>query len=125
MSNPATALERIQQLKAEITQLEQAAISEMMEKRNLLSQQLAEVDAEIARLTGKPQETKKTRASSYAAKSIPLQQLKELLENAPNKTVSIRKEGLELKNIKALVSANPQLLKITAKGPWPLVTLLK
>ena len=125
MSNNTISLERISQLKAEISQLEQGAISELMEKRNSLSQQLAEVDGEIARLTGKRVEARKTRNSPFQPKSISLQELKELLEKAPEKTIGIRKEGLELKNIKTLANANPQLLKITAKGPWPLVTLLQ
>ena len=126
MSN-TSSLDRIQKLKAEIAQLEQAAISELMEKRNALSHELATVDAEIARLTGKPLEPKKARSSTPkpAGKSLPLQELKELLAAAPLKTLSIRKEGLDLANIKTLAAANPTLLKLGGKGPWPTVTLLK
>lgn len=127
MSTNPSSLERLQQLKAEIASLEQAALSELMEKRNSLSQQLAEVDAEIARLTGKPAPEKKFRStvSKAVGKSIPLQELKELLAKAPDKTLNIRKEGLELRNIKVLTTANPSLLKLAGKGAWPTVTLLK
>jgi DNA repair exonuclease SbcCD ATPase subunit len=127
MSNNPSSLERLQQLKAEIASLEQAALSELMEKRNSLSQQLAEVDSEIARLTGKPAQEKKPRSPVFkaAAKSLPLQELKELLAKAPDKTVNIRKEGLELRNIKVLAAANPALLRLGGKGAWPTVTLLK
>ena len=74
-----------------------------------------------------PAEAKKTRSSSPKTplKSVPLQELKELLANAPEKTLSIRKEGLDLANIKTLVKANPTLLKLGGKGPWPTLTLLK
>jgi len=127
MPNPSSSLDRINQLKAEIAQLEQTAISELMEKRNGLSQQLAEVDAEIARLSGKPVEGKKTRStpSNATGKSPSLQELKELLAASPEKTLNIRREGYDLRNIKTLAAANPQLLKLGGKGPWPTVTMLK
>ncbi|MEA3210178.1 MAG: hypothetical protein QOE70_3235 [Chthoniobacter sp.] len=123
----ATSLERIQQLKAEIASLEQAAIQELMERRNSLSAELASVDTEIARLTGKPVEARKPRATAPKAvgKSLPLQELKELLSKAPDKTLSIRKENLDLANIKTLARANPTLLKLGGKGPWPTVALTK
>ena len=118
MSNNSSSLDRIQQLKAEIASLEQAAIQELMEKRNALSHELATVDAELARLTGKPLEARKDRSSTPKAslKSLPLQELKELLAKAPEKTLNVRKEGLDLQNIKTLATANPTLLKIGGKG---------
>lgn len=123
----SSSLDRIQQLKAEIATLEQAAVQELMDRRNALAQELASVDAEIAKLTGKPVQEKRGRASQPKAptKNIPLQELKELLAEAPNKTLNIRKEGLELRNIKILSNANPHLLKLGGKGAWPTVTLLK
>lgn len=125
---PATSsLERLQQLKAEIASLEQAAIQELMERRNNLSREMAVVDAELAKLTGKPVEGKKPRASDSAStgRNIPLQELKEELATAPNKTLNIRKANLQLRNIKVLAEANPGLLKMGGKGAWPTVTLLK
>ncbi len=122
-----SSLERIQQLKTEIAALEQAAIQELMDRRNALTHELATVDAEIAKLTGKPAQEKKVRATQpkVAGKSLPLQELKELLAAAPGKTLNIRKEGLELRNIKVLANANPHLLRLAGKGAWPTVTLLK
>jgi len=122
-----SSLERINQLKAEIASLQQAALQELMERRNSLSRELAAVDAEIAKLSGKPVEGKKARSTSPAspARNLPLQELKELLAAAPSKTLNIRKENLELRNIKVLANANPQLLKLGGKGAWPTVTLLK
>ncbi len=126
MSN-TSSVDRIQKLKAEIAQLEQAALQELMDRRNALTNEIATVDAEIARLTGKPVEAKKARPSAPkpAGKSLPLQELKELLAAAPQKTLSIRKEGLDLANIKTLAAANPSRLTLGGKGPWPTVTLLK
>jgi DNA repair exonuclease SbcCD ATPase subunit len=122
-----SSLERINQLKAEIASLEQAAIQELMERRNNLSREMATVDAELAKLTGKPVEGKKPRAAGSSAngRNIPLQELKEELAAAPNKTLNIRKANLELRNIKVLAQANPGLLKLGGKGAWPTVTLLK
>ena len=127
MPTPTSSFERIQQLKAELASLEQAAIQELMERRNNLSRELATVDAEIAKLTGKQVEGKKGRSAAQRSpgRNIPLQELKEELAAAPNKTVNIRKANLELRNIKVLAKANPQLLKLGGKGAWPTVTLLK
>jgi len=97
-----------------------------MDRRNALTNELASVDTELARLTGKPAEAKKGRGSAKSAgKSLSLQELKELLAEAPEKTLSIRKEKLDLANIKTLAKANPTLLKLGGKGPWPTLTLLK
>jgi hypothetical protein len=122
-----SSLDRINQLKAEIASLEKAALQELIERRTSLSRELAAVDAEIAKLNGKPIEGKRPRStsSSSPARNLPLQELKELLAAAPQKTLNIRKENLELRNIKVLASANPQLLKLGGKGAWPTVTLLK
>jgi predicted nucleic acid-binding Zn-ribbon protein len=122
-----SSLDRIQQLKTEIANLEQAAIQELMDRRNTLTHELATIDAEIAKLTGKPVQEKKARSTQpkTPGKSLPLQELKELLAEAPAKTLNIRKEGLELRNIKVLANANPHLLKLAGKGAWPTVTLLK
>jgi hypothetical protein len=122
-----SSLDRINELKAEIASLEQAAIQELMDRRNALTNELATIDTEISRLTGKPAEAKRTRIvkATGPGKSLPLQELKELLAAAPDKTLNIRKEGLELRNIKVLAAANPQLLKVAGKGAWPTVTLLK
>lgn len=127
MSTTVSSLDRITELKAQIATLEQGAIQELMEKRNTLSRDLAVVDAEIARLTGKSGEAKKPRSttSKVAGKSPSLQELKELLAGAPGKTIGIRNGGYDLMNIKTLANANPSLLQIAGKGAWPTVTLLK
>jgi uncharacterized coiled-coil DUF342 family protein len=129
MAKMTSSLDRIASLTAEIESLKQSAISELMEKRNALAQQLSAIDAELSELTGKAPEPKKrgrrAGSTSAPAKSLPLQELKELLANAPDKTLNVRKEGLELQNIKTLASANPHLLKIGGKGAWPTITLLK
>jgi hypothetical protein len=125
MSTTASSLERLHQLQAEIAKLQQAAVQELMDRRNALSRELAAVDADIAKLTGKPVEGKKPRNAAAPARNIPLQQLKEELTAAPNRTLDIRKANLELRNIKNLVRVNPGLLKLGGKGAWPTVTLLK
>ena len=119
-------LSSIADLKAQIATLEQGAIKELQEKRNALVAELASVDAELARLTGKPVEGKKTRsAPKPALKSPSLQELKEIIAAAPEKTLSIRGGCFDLQNIKTLARVNPQLLLLGGKGAWPTVKLLK
>lgn len=131
MQNNLSSIERISELKAQIATLEQGAIRELMERRSTLSAELATVDAEIARLTGKPVEAKNTRSATAkpvtktAGKSPSLQELKEILAAAPDKTIGIRSGGYDLRNIKILAQANPQLLQLGGKGAWPTVKLLK
>lgn len=126
----ATSLDRIAALTAEIEALKKSAITELMERRNSLGQQLAAVDQEIAELTGKAPEPKRRgrkpgSGNATPPRSLPLQELKELLAGLPNKTANIRKDNLELANIRTLAIANPHLLKMGGKGAWPTVTLLK
>jgi len=122
----STTLDRIADLKAQIEVIEKNALQEIMDKRKVLTLEIAALDAEIGRLTGKPAEWKRARATSTKAlKSPSLQSLKEILAAAPGKTISIRSEGYDLKNIKVLAKANPHLLQLGGKGAWPTVTLLK
>ena len=120
-----SASDKIQALKAQIAALEQQELTELKERRTALSTELASVDAELARVTGQPTEGKKKRATTGPGLSLPLQELKDLLAEAPGKTVNIRKANLELANIKTLAAATPHLLSIGGHGPWPTVTLLK
>ena len=126
MTNDLTPLKRIEELKAQIAKLEADALRELKEKREVLLDELKSVDAQIAAFTGDVGEPKaRKRAERGPAKSIPLQELKDLRANAPYKTLSIRKENLDLRNIKVLAQANPHLLNLGGNGPWPTVTLLK
>jgi hypothetical protein len=126
MTNDLSPLKRIEELKAQIAKLEGDALRELRERREALVAELQSVDAQIAVLTGTSAEPKtRKRAEREPARSLPLQELKELLANAPDKTLSIRKENLDLRNIKVLAQANPHLLKLGGNGPWPTVTLLK
>jgi len=68
--------------------------------------------------------TPKTKKAA-AGKSIPLSELKVLLEKAPDKTLNVRRAGLQLANLKTLANANPHLLKLGGKGAWPTITMLK
>ena len=127
MSNNPSSLDRIADLKAQIAAIEQGAIQELMDKRNTLSSELAAVDAEIARLTGKPVEGRKVRAVApkSTGKAPSLQELKTIIAAEPEKTLNIRKGGYDLRNIKILARANPQLLQLGGKGAWPTVKLMK
>src|SRR4051812_32860517 len=129
MAKMTSSLDRIAALSAEIESLKRTAISELMERRNSLSQQLAQVDQEIGELAGRAPEPKKRGRRpgvvSTPPRSLPLQELKELLAQAPEKTLNIRKDNLDLANIKTLANANPHLLRLGGKGAWPTVTLLK
>jgi len=119
-----TSQDRIADLKAEIAKLEKAAIQELIDRRNSITRELATVDAEIAKLTGKSVGEKRSSAPASSGRNIPLSQLKEELAAAPDKTLNIRKANLELRNIKNLARVNPGLLKLGGVGAWPTVTLL-
>jgi hypothetical protein len=119
MPTVISSLERLQQLQAEIVRLQHTAIQELMDKRNAITRELAAVDADIAKLTGKPVAGRKTGHGRI----IPLHDLKELLAAAPERTLSIRKEKLEVSNIKNLAKLHPIMLRIGGKGAWPTITL--
>jgi hypothetical protein len=126
MTTDSSPLKQIEELKAQIARLEGDALRELRERREELVAELQSVDSQIAALAGVSVESKtRKRTEREPAKSVPLQELKELLANAPDKTLSIRKENLDLKNIKVLAEANPHLLRLGGNGPWPTVTLLK
>jgi hypothetical protein len=119
------SFERIQQLKSQLAQTEQAALRELKDRREAITREIATVDADLAKLTGKPVEGKKPHIPASPVRNIPLAQLKEELSAAPDKTLNIRKANLELRNIKVLAQCNPGLLPIGGKGAWPTVTLLR
>lgn len=119
------SLTKIEELKAQIAKLEGEALQELRAKRESLLKELAAVDAQLAELTGEPTAQPGSRAAKTPGRSVSLQELKELLDRAPDKTLNTRKEGLDLANIKTLVAGNPELLKLGGKSPWPTVTLLK
>ncbi len=122
----STALEEIAQLQGQIFALKEAAVVELKERRSRLEAELASIDKELETLTGKAAGAPRVRQSTPAAprRSLPLQELKEFLAAAPDRTLNIRKEGLDLANIKTLAKANPHLLRLGGKAPWPTVTLL-
>jgi hypothetical protein len=126
MTTESSPLKQIEELKAQIARLEGDALRELRVRRDELVAELQSVEAQIAALTGTPAEPKtRKRTEREPARSVPLQELKELLVNAPDKTLNIRKKNLDLRNIKVLAEANPHLLKLGGNGPWPTVTLLK
>lgn len=100
--------------------------------------ELKTIDSELEKIIGRPVAVRRRRAvapgspypmgnssSVSTGKRPDLQELKALLAAAPNKTISLRKEGYEVRNVKILAMANPHLLRMGGKGPWPEVTLLK
>lgn len=126
MTAKDTSLDRIQELKAEIARLEGEALNDLKAKRDSILAEVREIDAQIALLTGIAGEVATTRKRSprEAAKIVPSAELKALLEKAPDKTLSIRKENFDLRSIKELAARNPSLFRMGGNGPWPTVTLL-
>ena len=125
MSASVTALAQIEKLQQEIAALKVQALQELRARRAAILQDLTTVDAQLAALTGVAAEKKEASApAGLSGKSIPLQELKVLLAAAPEKTISIRKAGLQLANIKTLARVNPHLLRLGGKGAWPTVTML-
>jgi hypothetical protein len=73
-----------------------------------------------------PAKPRKPRANSGNGdlKKPDLQELKAILDVLPDKTLNIRQEGYESRNIKILAEANPHLFAYD-KGTWPKVKYLK
>lgn len=123
----SSSLDRIAALQAEIESLQRSAVVELQEKRRSLTQEIAAVDAELAALTGGAAASKKRtrRGPAVPGRVLELAELKDLLARAPERTLSIRKDNLDLGTIKTLAAANPGVLRVGGKGAWPSVTLLK
>jgi len=119
-------LDPLEELIAEIANIQKAIIAELRERRSRLSAELASVDAELAEWTDEPAIEKKAPAAAASThRSVTLRELIAELERAPEKTLNIRKAQMEVKSIKALAKANPDRLKLGGKGAWPTVTLLE
>lgn len=124
-------LQRIESLKAEIANLEKAAVSELRAKRKDLQSQIEFLDSEIERITGRTPRTTVAKASgsqkparAKTVVSVSLDELRNALQGAPDRTINVRKAKYDFASIKALAAANPHLLKLGGKGPWPTVTLI-
>ena len=114
---------KIKEIQEQIALLKDTATKELREKRVALAQELHVVDAEIARLTGRPFE-ERYRAKRPSGRIVSLMELKDLLAAAPGKTVSLRKEGIDVKSVKTLAQANPTMLRMGGRGAWPSVSLV-
>ena len=126
MPTPTSALSRIADLQKQIETLKETAIRDLKEKRVELAQQIHEVDAELASLTGKSQEPKgKFTRSRIVGRTPSFQELKDLLSAIPDRTLNLRREGLDVKHVKQLAASNVGVLKMGGRGPWPTVTLVK
>lgn len=126
MSTNSSTREKIHELQAQIAALQEEEVKELKQRRSQLLEEVQALDAQIAAVTGRAL-IKKSAAieRKSTGRSIPLQELKDLLAAAPEKTLNIRKEGLQLSNIRTLANANPHLLQMGGKGAWPTVALLK
>ena len=131
-------LQEISKLQQQIEQLKDAAVSELKARRAELETELKSIEAEIENLTGKAPRQRRTRvtaangsgpASSSEApvgKKPDLQELKVLLAGRARKNhLPPQRGGYDVRNVKIMAMANPHLLRMGGKGPWPTVTLLK
>jgi hypothetical protein len=123
----ADAVVALDELIAEIAELQKVVVQELQDRRARLSRELSWVEAELADLTEQPELPKKTRSNAPVApaREIGLSDLVAALEAAPDHILNIRKANLELRNIKRLAKANPHQLQLGGKGAWPTVMLLK
>jgi hypothetical protein len=88
-------------------------------------QKLRSIEQEIEKLTGKAAGGRGRRSADTPAKrSLTFQELKDSLLATPSRTLSIRKQGLDVTNIRTLANINPRDLVLGGKGPWPTVTYI-
>lgn len=120
------ALEQIANLQQQIAALQESALSELRDRRNALLQEVAELDQQIAEITGRPIEAKKeakttrTRSASISDEDLRQRVLKAFAEQGVN--------GLNMKQIgqivgqspiriKKFITDNPEVLKRQGSGP--------
>jgi len=117
-----TPLEEIQKLQAQIASLKDSAITELRARKSAIEAELKSIEGEIENLTGKaPGRRGRRSADTPAKRSLTFQELKDILLSRPNRALSIRKEGLDVTNIRTLANINPRDLVLGGKGPWPTV----
>jgi hypothetical protein len=118
-----SALSRIEQLKAELARLQSDAVQELREKRERLVEELADVDTQLAELTGSAPVASRRKSNGGSRKVVSFEELKGLLQQAPGHSLNIRRAGYDLATIKGLIAAHPAELKFVPAGPWPSVAL--
>jgi hypothetical protein len=123
----ANPLEEISKLQAQIAQLKEAALQELRARKTTLEGEIAAIDHEIETISGKPVGGRRGAKlfDTPARRSVTFQELKDLLLAEPDRTLSVRKSGLDSTNIRTLANLNPRELRLGGKGPWPTVTLIK
>lgn len=102
--------------------LKESAIAELQARRAAIQQELSTIERDLDKLAGV---SRSGRGNFSPKRLVTLADLKDLLAAAPERTLNIRKENLDFLNVKTLVHANPSLLRLGGKAPWPTVTLLK
>jgi hypothetical protein len=120
MSDPVT---QYQEAVSKAEELKPKAIQYLHDRKSAIEKEIAEIDREIAAMTGEPAQTAKPRTQKPAGKQISFRLLAELLKDRPDRTLNIRKEGYDTAWIKELVKDNPGQLTFGGNGPWPTVTL--
>ena len=118
MPTHASSLSQIEKLKAEIAALQNQALAELTQRRKGIEEELQEIDQQLVQLNGGPKERKPKFPTP--AQLVSLAELKPMLAGAPGKTISTRRENLDLRNIRLLTDQNPGLLKMGGSGAWPL-----
>jgi hypothetical protein len=103
--------------------LKATAIQFLRDRKATIEQEIAEVDRQIAAMTGGTVRTAGPRAPKPQGKQISFRLLTDVLKDRPDRTLNIRKEGYDTMWMKALVKENPGQLTLGGAGPWPTVTL--
>jgi hypothetical protein len=121
MSDPVS---QYQEAVAKAESLKPKAIQFLHDRKAAIQKEVAELDREIASMTGQMAQTAKPRTQKPAGKQISFRLLADLLKDRPDKTMNIRKEGYDTAWMKQLVKDNPGKLTLGGVKPWPTVTLL-
>ena len=124
VTKPTNPLEEIQKLQAQIASLKDSAIAELRARKSAIEEEIHSIDDELEKLTGKPAGSRRGRRLSDTPlkRSLTFQELKDMLLSTPSRTLNIRKEGLDITNIRTLANINARDLTLGGKGPWPTVS---
>ncbi|HEY2342657.1 MAG TPA: hypothetical protein VGH90_06495 [Chthoniobacteraceae bacterium] len=119
-------LEEISKLQAQIAQLKDVALQELKMRKTTLETEISSIDREVEKISGRPAGRRGVKLfDTPARRSVTFHELRDLLLAEPDRTLSVRKAGLDSTNIRTLANLNPRELRLGGKGPWPTVTLVK
>ncbi len=124
MANPSSALGKIEELQKQIETLKQQAVEEIKQKLTEARRLVAQLESELAGLTGKPQEeetrTRRARRPSISDEHLRAFVLKAMADHGKlgmNAKEMADRVGQDPLRVRKFIKNNPKMLKRQGSGP--------